>query len=292
MNSIVIELQRNSVDPQILVEELLRKAYIVCKKLDIPNIEQWISSELNGYIEGAEIPEYRIVHGIVKAFNKYHGWITVSFPDEESQTQISTARIGQPICELSALSKQNELCAELPVSFKQDLAKTNGVYVEAKLFISPTSIIKILDTVRNEILKWSLELEKNSIMGEGYSFSEIEKRKATTIKYTIVNNIQSMNNSMLQQASDNCVQEYATNREKINELLLKIEEYITLEKLPEDNKKQLLADKDTLAIQIQSPKPNDSIINESVKSIRNILEGATGSIAATGLLELIKMIAR
>ena len=48
---------------------------------------------------------------------------------------------------------------------------------------------------------------------------------------------------------------------------------------------EVRADIATVEAQLVSPKPKKGIIRESFSSVRNVLEGMTGSVAATGLLE-------
>ena len=68
---IVIELQREALDENISIESLMRKAYLVAKKLGLKEFEKWINQEQNGYDE--QIPEYRNIVGEIKAWNPYHG---------------------------------------------------------------------------------------------------------------------------------------------------------------------------------------------------------------------------
>ena len=71
MDGIVIELQREALDESITIEALLRKAYLVAKKLKLKEFEEWINQEQNGYKNA--VPEYRNVGGEIKAWNPYHG---------------------------------------------------------------------------------------------------------------------------------------------------------------------------------------------------------------------------
>ena len=73
MGGIVIELQREALDEKISIESLIRKAYLVAKKLKLKEFEEWLNQEQNGYKK--EIPEYRNITGEIKAWNPYHGWI-------------------------------------------------------------------------------------------------------------------------------------------------------------------------------------------------------------------------
>ena len=54
---IVIELQKQAIDTDSDVVSLLRKAYLVARKLDIKDFEEWINSELNGYTDYDKIPD-------------------------------------------------------------------------------------------------------------------------------------------------------------------------------------------------------------------------------------------
>ena len=78
MGGIVIELQREALDEKISIESLIRKAYLVAKKLKLKEFEEWLNQEQNGYKK--EIPEYRNITGEIKAWNPYHGWIPMILP--------------------------------------------------------------------------------------------------------------------------------------------------------------------------------------------------------------------
>ena len=66
MGGIVIELQREALDEKISIESLIRKAYLVAKKLKLKEFEEWLNQEQNGYKK--EIPEYRNITGEIKAW--------------------------------------------------------------------------------------------------------------------------------------------------------------------------------------------------------------------------------
>lgn len=61
--SIVIELQKAAIDSNSDILSLLRKAYLVARKLEISDFQEWISSELNGYEDYDKIPDYRMITG-------------------------------------------------------------------------------------------------------------------------------------------------------------------------------------------------------------------------------------
>jgi hypothetical protein len=47
---------------------------------------------------------------------------------------------------------------------------------------------------------------------------------------------------------------------------------------------QLQAEVSTIQTQLNSPQPNHFVLRESLRSIRNILEGCAGSLLASGLI--------
>ena len=59
MDGVVLELQKDSLNPNIDVVTLSRKAFVIAKKLKLSDFENWISKELNGYSLDDECPEYR-----------------------------------------------------------------------------------------------------------------------------------------------------------------------------------------------------------------------------------------
>lgn len=61
MSKIVIELQQEALKSDFDIMSLLRKAYLVAKKLKLQEFKEWINNELNGYGDKDEIPKYRLL---------------------------------------------------------------------------------------------------------------------------------------------------------------------------------------------------------------------------------------
>lgn len=175
---IVIELQKQAIDTNIDVVSLLRKAYLVARKLEIKDFEEWINSELNGYTDYHEIPDYREIIGQVKAWNPYHGWIPVIIQDREYEEVLSTRRVFDSIPSL-----YNAICNieshTLTYSFDGftlgELCRVTHYKTDYKLHFSKSAIVNIIEQVKNKILDWALLLEENGIIGENLQFSVEEK---------------------------------------------------------------------------------------------------------------------
>ncbi|KZN30056.1 hypothetical protein N480_03680 [Pseudoalteromonas luteoviolacea S2607] len=294
MTGLVLELQRDALDNEVDVANLLRKALVVSRKLGIEDIQLWLSRELGGYkdVQPDEIPHYRKVAGEVKAFNEFHGWQTVHIENTKLAEQLSSRVIGQPVSELPKLmSEDGNKMLVLPFNpnSKKTFMSIMNYPAEPAFFFSAAQIQGILDAVRTQILNWALELEEQGITGEGVSFSRDEKQAASQVTYQITNNIHSMNNSQLQQDSAGASQNLTVTYES-KELLKLVEELkssIEHLELSKEAKSELSAEVATIEMQLASPNPKSMIINESLKSSRAILEGITGSVLATGLLQQI-----
>ncbi len=293
MEGLVLELQRDALNKIVSVADLLRKALVVSKKLQIIEMETWIRNELYGYGSvGTAIPDYREIRGEVKVFNPYHGWQTLNMVSSEMAEVLSTRQIGQPVSELDSLvndHKEKMLQVPFDQETKNKIMGLMNIPLEPSLLVPQTEIVGILDAIRNEILNWSLDLESRGILGNGMSFTKEEKMAASKVTYQITNNIQNMNNSQFQQDSAGATQTLTINENNYNlkEFVKRFNEVSDSLEIDELTKRELWTEVKMVELQLESPKPKQSIISESIQSIRSILEGITGSIIATGLLALL-----
>lgn len=289
MNSLVLELQKDALDKNTRVSDLLRKAFVISKKLSIIKIEEWLENELNGYPSNSNIPDYRTVHGQIKVWNPYQGWQPLNFSDPKEAEILAKRKINQSIGELDSIVENNK-DGELQVPFTQNiinsLMKSMEIPLHPVLFISYTEVIKILNVVRNTVLNWSLQLEKEGILGEGMSFSKKEKQIADKATYQITNYIGSMQNLQIQQDSSGAIQKLniGINIDDLLAFITELNKSIDKLDLEENEKQKLITKIGTIENQANSPKPKQKIIFESLKTLRTILEGVAGNIIAAGLL--------
>lgn len=192
MTSLVLELQREAMDPGVRVSDLLRRAVVVAAKLGIDEFQEWARRELTGYVADNPIPSYRRVSGALRAHNPYHGWIPVLLKNTALQKKLESRDAGQSISELEDIYNSPGQADTLQMPLPHDwLMKVFGNSSEFQLGMVPTLLIGrstirgILDAVRNDVLRWSLELEKQGILGEGMTFTIAEKTKAAGVTYQI-----------------------------------------------------------------------------------------------------------
>jgi len=190
MSSLVIELQTDAINPSVSILNLLRKALVVAKKLEIKDFEDWIELELNGYTDSQSIPQYRYVPAQLRGWNPFHGWQPVIAGDDETlefHNKLCNSPIGQPISQLVALTQNADnhstLCMYLSPEIESFLVASLGGRTPVKLRIGSASIKGIIEAVQDIILRWALKLEKDGIIGEGMTFSEQEKAIASSYSY-------------------------------------------------------------------------------------------------------------
>lgn len=202
MESLVLELQRDVLDRSIHITDLLRKALLVSRKLKISDIEEWLSDELNGY-NGKSVPSYRTLTGELKGFNPYRGWIPMMLGDDIND-MISVTPIHDSVSQIIDLVERSD-GGSVMIKFPQDMSMTImrmiGRDIEPALHIPVHQLVRIVDVTKTKILDFALDLETRGILGEGIRFSKAEEQLAQSITYHTIN-IERMDNSQIQQASD------------------------------------------------------------------------------------------
>ena len=73
--SIILELQQAATSSDVDILNLLRKAYLVARKLKLRDFTKLIDHEMNGYGEDDDTPQYRYHQGPLVISNPYNGEI-------------------------------------------------------------------------------------------------------------------------------------------------------------------------------------------------------------------------
>jgi hypothetical protein len=188
-SSLVEELQMDAINRDVRVSDFLRKALLVSSKLDIPGVPSWIDKELSGYEGTDDTPPYRKLYGRVVA-RTIRGWVPVQFPTTDLQASVAEQTVYQSVAEIEELLAANE---ELRCNFSPEgqhlLQQLFRAETEFTCMHSRASLAAILDEVRSRILRWSMELSKAGIRGDGLTFTQQEKRVAHNIVVEGVMNV-------------------------------------------------------------------------------------------------------
>jgi hypothetical protein len=290
MDSLVIQLQREFLDPTIPTLDIMRKALVVAKKLGLADFHKWVSKEIEGYGLGEEVPDYRRVHGEIKAWNPYHGWIDVIMEDPKVKEFLSVRAIGQPIGELDDIIKgagSGVIHISFPPQTELELMKGSSTRLKSALRVSVATFKGITDRVRDIVLNWCLDLEAKGVLGEGMTFSEKEKRTASEAHYTTIHYHGNVGTSQVQQGTVDSSQAISTQIDLggVQSLVTELRSHIAELKLTAELERQMLAELASIEAQLSAPQPRRGVIAECLSSVRNILEGCAGSLIASGLLQ-------
>lgn len=292
MIPIVLDLQRDALDRSVAISDLLRKALVVARKLDLPDFEAHIGKELNGYVDRATIPGYREVRGVVKAFNPYGGWQTIHFEDTAEQKLLSVRKCNQPVAELEALIGGKETRSELGMPFAEDvqrsLRRAIGLQTDITLIVPRAKLIQILDSVRTFVLNWTLRLEQDGVLGEDMSFTKNEKAVAAAASSSVNHFYGNVQGMIVQQGLENQLT-VAVNIDpgKVAEFIAELKLATVALGLDGDGERELCCEIATVEAQLASPRFKGKIVAEALASIRHVLENAAGGVASGLVAKLV-----
>lgn len=208
MSKIVIELQQDALKSNFDIMCLLRKAYLVAKKLKLKEFEEWITNEFNGYEdkEKNQIPKYRLLRGELKAWcPSRQKWVSVILTEENDD--LTTHTTIDSIANLlnvyeNATNRNKNVIFEFSADLNNFLSKSTKFNTKFALEIGTNQIYNIIENIRMIILDWSITLEMNGILGDELHFNDTEKDIAnnTPIINKYINNFYApVNETQIQQ---------------------------------------------------------------------------------------------
>ncbi len=166
------EIQHSATDSNVKLSDLLRKCKVLAARLQNADFDKWVDAELCGYQSQEDLPQYRIVECIAKGH--LGGPLgaemrNITIPSlclpEKARAWAECVRLVEPISSLEELVKgegDSVLCewpGNLIASVANKIYRGYSLYA-AWLTIPKGAIVAILDTVRNRILSFALEIEK------------------------------------------------------------------------------------------------------------------------------------
>lgn len=195
--SVVLELQQFATDGEKDILDLLRRALLVATKLNLVEFRNWAQNELNGY-DPQNVPAYRKCLTQVMGKNPFHGMVPVFFPNKDMEIKVSTMPISDSLSSLRDLVENGDskgtMVLQMPYEEQRKISRLlEAPFNDIEIFwvVQRSQIVGILDAVRNTILEWALKLESEGILGDGISFSDDEKHKASSS--TIIQHVENFN---------------------------------------------------------------------------------------------------
>lgn len=176
----VIRFQAMALDTHILTSDLLRMAKAIAAKLALQDVSEWIDCELNGY-PSAQVPEYRMIRGQLRAFNPMRGLMEAPVANRELESKLSTVCLRNALSELESVPKGDYSQFHLPTQLAHALQASQPEFLRFSLLrvVGNHALLNIAQQVRNRLLDWSLKLEQQGILGENLQFSQKDKDRAS-----------------------------------------------------------------------------------------------------------------
>lgn len=277
MAKLVIELQKECLNTNCSFSDLCQKAYFIARKLNQDEMIEFLKKEIYGYKNLKDLPDYRYVDLIYKAFNPYHGWIPFQIPSQGVFSRLLKGPIFLSVGEMQDFLNADDsiLNSAVPLELQQELIKRSNMpfITEIKGVFSKTQLVRILDVIKNRILDWAIKLEKEGICGNDYEFTEHEKEIAKNMTVIINGNVNGSNIIDSMTNSSVTVNNNGFDFEALKQLVTKIEADLENAKNIEVDKSRFLKEQTTLLKKSIEEKNETSAID----LLKNIATGAISS---------------
>ncbi len=204
--NLVNELQVSAESDDVLT--VLRKARRLASKLGVPDIDDWLKAEQNGYESHQAIPKYRIVrcslvyetNGPIPAgFGRLRSGI-FDYPGGHTTDRPMVDSMGGILTTIEIItSGQRSLFMPL-MGDTTAIRSAFDPYIAHQLTfmlrLSTAEIRAIPEAVKDKILDWACELERRGVLGDDMTFNEKERALAHTITFNLSNcSIEQLTNS-------------------------------------------------------------------------------------------------
>lgn len=172
--SLLSEIQADVIEANADIPAVLRKCKVLAVRLGSKDFQLWVDYELNGYPSENETPDYRILKhipsyghfvGIGGSELKCHP-IPISVIPKEYREAIATIYLTEPISYYSSLVAQFSSEPTISWGWNPDLIAylTDKILSRFQLAsawqsISTSSLVALIDTVKNRVLNFVLEIE-------------------------------------------------------------------------------------------------------------------------------------
>ena len=285
MSALVPELVNAGIDASVSPGDLLRRALVVARRLAIPELVDWISSELNGYYSG-DVPDYRRVQGQLVAENPINGPIPFFAPPDMTEL-LSDFEVRQSVPELMQLAQsKTEIYSHFPAQIEhtlmQMMRKENGVTMRPALRFSTVQVQGVIEKVRSRVLEWALDLEAKGVLGEGMTFTQQEKQ--TVQQHYHFGDVSGSQIQIGSNSSNQTQTQAGGDMATLSALIELLRDAIQQGRIEAEVRDELQAELATLLAQAASPKPKWAIIKATVGSIKAVLENTAGGVLAAQAL--------
>jgi len=196
------EIVEVAVDGKQPIVDVLRKCLVLSFQLKNERLKEWVEKELNGYGFDDELPEYRSVLLYSKGtFRGPRGALIRNQPlplsvlDKKHQELVIRAQFRVPIATFESGSRTDEKAngeKSLSINWSPDLIAMyqdkffqRYVLVQAWQEVPPGVIVSIIETARNRVLRFALEIKEEL----GLVSDKVEELPKAKVEQMVTNHI-------------------------------------------------------------------------------------------------------
>jgi hypothetical protein len=289
------EIQLAATDGSVDISTVLRKAKILAARLHNLEFEEWVNRELNGYtgVDVKDLPSYRLIPIVAQAHlrDAFNDWpaapVMSSFLPQTLRWWAETNYCRHPIATVAVMVAQSEKGSSFQAPWPQEMAVKYGAKgynsfecLGAWQVISAGALAGLVDTVRNRILDFVLKIEnENPDAGEAPLHTEpVPSKKLQPIVhntfYGSVGNI-AQNSEHFNQTAN-----IGLNQQELEKFVSEFTKHIDELELDTRQKQRAAAQIGTIKVELNGA-PDATVIKQAGHTLRNITEGAIGSLLAT-----------
>lgn len=172
--------------------QILRKALILSKKLDLEEFTSLINNELNGYDESEELPDYRILECTLMGDTKFKKYIptVVDWLPEESYELLHSIHLYESIPQIIDLTNSGYpfIIKTLDYRIIKPILENNNDLVNIYRACPMHKLKGVISNVKNIILEWCVELDNDELFIDDGKSDRVRKDSSV-----IINHVDSFN---------------------------------------------------------------------------------------------------
>jgi hypothetical protein len=291
------EIVDYAVDNKQPVSVLLRKCLVLAYQLKNDRLKKWVEKELDGYNANDEVPEYRRVDAQAKGtlFGPFNAVINdqplapLLLREEHRHFALFVKLIG-PIAAYDMDIDKNK-SGKFKRAWPPDitLLYQGGIIKDYALNrawqeIPVAAIIALIDTIRNRVLRFALEL-RDELGLVSDNPEALPQGKVDQYVTNYIYNIGSVSGDFVGKVQDNAsvnmrsTVTYTTNDlTKINELVSDMLTHWTELPFTTQQRTEIEAQLKTIQDQLTAQTPNHSRLREALHTVRHILEAGVAHV--------------
>lgn len=279
------EIQKEAAASGADLSAVLKKCKILAARLGSKEFAQWVAWELDGYPEDQPVPSYRRLNAQYYANFMGVGWNATKQPflwpviGKDKYEKFNPIEFRGGIAQAAALKEGGTIPRPELAFLVQGKMFPELECVGAWVEIGGNEFQQLLSSVGSRILDFALEIEAaNPNAGEAplnsHPVPEEKLQPLVQNFFGPVGNIAQNSHGFTQTAQ---VEISSTDLKKF---VVDLKQHLAELKLSPQDEKTVKTQISTLEAQ-GTDNPNPVIVREAVKTIRNVTEGAIGSLIAT-----------